>query len=120
MARAAKSQKPDPDMTDILSDLQRKARDNARTPVQWDDSDYAGFSPAGSSAPWMKVNEDYKTWNVASQLHDKGSVFSFWREMLGFRKKHLSCVCFFRTSADFRSMDYSRRLMRTTKRYTPI
>jgi len=84
---------PHPDMSDIMDGLQRKARDHARNPVQWDDSMYAGFSlkPDGEP-PWMRVNDDYKEWNVAKQQKNETSVLSFWKAMLAFRKKHLSCT----------------------------
>lgn len=77
-----------------MRDLRLKARDHARNPVQWDDTRNAGFSLATNSnvEPWMRVNEDYKEWNVAKQQGDDQSVLSFWKKMLTFRKKHLSCV----------------------------
>jgi len=82
-----------PDMSDIMDGLQRKARDHARNPVQWDDSKYAGFSlKSDGEPPWMRVNDDYKDWNVAKQEKDDTSVLSFWKAMLAFRKKHLSCT----------------------------
>jgi oligo-1,6-glucosidase len=58
-----------------MSQIQLKARDNARTPVQWTSDPHAGFS---TTAPWMRVNEDYLTWNAAAQTSDPGSVFSYW------------------------------------------
>ncbi|KAK4688210.1 hypothetical protein P7C73_g1912, partial [Tremellales sp. Uapishka_1] len=79
----------DPDMADVWDGLRRKARDHARNPMQWDDSPNGGFSTA---KPWMRVHDDYPMWNVAKQINDPGSVHSFWKEMLAFRKSHLSCV----------------------------
>lgn len=74
-------------MTDILSAIQHKARDNARTPIQWDaSSPSAGFS--SSPQTWMRVNEDYKAWNVASQVENPDSVHGFWKKVLAFRKSH--------------------------------
>ena len=62
--------------------------------MQWDDSLNAGFSSGIKDAakPWMRVNDDYKDWNVAEQRPNSTSVFSFWKEMLAFRKRHLSSV----------------------------
>ncbi|OXG71919.1 alpha-glucosidase [Cryptococcus neoformans var. grubii Br795] len=61
-----------------------KARDNGRTPMQWSDEPHAGFS---SSQPWMRIPDDYKTWNVALQEKDPDSLLSFWKDMLAFRKR---------------------------------
>jgi len=59
--------------------------------MQWDDTPHAGFTSAGSK-PWMRVHDDHTEWNVAAQKDDPESVFSFWKDMLVFRKKHLGCV----------------------------
>lgn len=71
--------------------LHRKARDNARTPVQWDSGPNAGFCPEGVK-PWMRVNEDYKEINAeAQQSMDRKSgmsVWQFWQRGLAHRKKH--------------------------------
>lgn len=70
--------------------VQRKARDNARTPVQWDDSAHAGFTSA-EATPWMRVNDDYKEVNVAAQLHGpraSESVHAFWKRSLQYRKEN--------------------------------
>jgi len=80
-------------MSDILSDLQKKARDNARTPMQWDDSRNAGFSDGDKEVkPWMKVNDDYKIYNAERELADPNSVMRFWQKALKFRKSNLACV----------------------------
>ena len=64
------------------------SRDSARTPVQWDDSENAGFT---SGTPWFYVNENYKEVNVASQEEDQDSVLNFYRKVIKLRKE-LSCV----------------------------
>ncbi|KAM0745693.1 glycoside hydrolase family 13 protein [Meredithblackwellia eburnea MCA 4105] len=75
---------PNPDMSDVLVDVLRKARDNARTPMQWDLTPNAGFT---TGTPWMRVNEDYKEgWNVESQEKDPRSVLNYWRKMISVRK----------------------------------
>ncbi|KAK9311488.1 glycoside hydrolase superfamily [Lipomyces starkeyi] len=51
----------------VMADLQKKCRDNSRTPMQWDSTAFAGFSTV---QPWMDVIDDYKEWNVASQVED--------------------------------------------------
>ena len=66
--------------------LQRKARDHARTPMQWNASPNAGFCPENIS-PWMRVNDDYPSINAQSQLATPDSPFHFWQHMLAERKK---------------------------------
>ncbi|MBR3840235.1 MAG: alpha-glucosidase [Erysipelotrichales bacterium] len=64
------------------------SRDSARTPVQWDDSNNAGFT---TGTPWFFVNDNYKEINVASQQNDDNSVLNFYRKAIKLRKE-LSCV----------------------------
>lgn len=73
------------DMSDVMRELRLKARDNGRLPMQWSADDNAGFSD--SQKPWMRVNDDYKEWNVKSQEGDKESVLAFWRDMLALRQR---------------------------------
>ncbi len=121
-ARKAKYGTDDPDMTDVWDGLRRKARDHARNPMQWDNSHDAGFSLGNKDAekPWMRLHDDYKEWNVATQREDEGSVLSFWKRMLVFRKKHLSCVGLIRTFASPLDL-FSRvlsKLIRDRSRHT--
>jgi len=73
--------------------LQRKARDHARTPVQWSPEPNAGFCRAGVK-PWMRVNDDFKEVNAeVQQKHDVDvdgdlSVWQFWQRALKNRKEH--------------------------------
>lgn len=90
-ARKERQGTDSPDLSDVIDGIQRKARDHARNPMQWDDSPHAGFTQ-GDSEPWMRVHDDYTEWNVAAQKDDPKSVLSFWKQMLAFRKKHLGCV----------------------------
>lgn len=62
----------------------RIGRDNARTPMQWDSSQNAGFS---SAKPWIKVNPRYKEINVKSALEDKNSIFYYYKELIDIRHK---------------------------------
>jgi oligo-1,6-glucosidase len=78
--------------------MQRKARDHARTPVQWtSESPNAGFC-APSTKPWMRVNDDYKTVNAAAQRQhndpDSLSVLQFWKRGLAARKKHKDALVY--------------------------
>lgn len=71
--------------------MQRKARDNARTPVQWSGEANAGFCDAGVE-PWMRVNDDYKEVNAEAARKfnepDQLSVLQFWKRALANRKEH--------------------------------
>jgi alpha-glucosidase len=62
-----------------------KGRDGERTPMQWDDSENAGFSKA---TPWLPVPPSYKTHNVASQLQDPNSILWFYKKVLNLRRTH--------------------------------
>lgn len=59
------------------------SRDNARTPMQWDNTANAGFT---SGNPWLKVNPNYKALNVKDQLADEDSVLSYYKKLLALRK----------------------------------
>jgi oligo-1,6-glucosidase len=59
------------------------ARDNGRTPMQWDGSANAGFS---AGTPWLRVNPNYTTLNAAAQEKDSNSVLNYFRKMIRFRK----------------------------------
>ena len=80
--------------------LQRKARDNARTPMQWNSAAHAGFT-ASSSTPWMRVNTDYATVNAEAQLKDPDSVRAFWQKQLRFRKERKDVFVY----GDFECLD---------------
>ncbi len=62
------------------------SRDNARTCVQWDDSENAGFTTA--EKPWFFVNPNYKEINVAAAEKDPDSILNFYRKLLKFRKEN--------------------------------
>ncbi len=68
-----------------LDILNLESRDNARTPMLWSDEKNAGFSSAAIT--WLKVHQDYKTLNVASQRHDPKSVFSFYKTLIALKKQ---------------------------------
>lgn len=70
---------------EILAMIARKGRDNARTPMQWDNTINAGFS---SSQPWLAVNPNYQTINVLAALADKNSIFYTYQKLIAYRKSH--------------------------------
>ena len=59
------------------------SRDNARTPMQWDDSEYAGFSTV---EPWLRVNSNKDTINVKQSLEDPDSIYHYYQKIIAFRK----------------------------------
>ena len=67
-----------------VSGIQQVGRDNARTPIQWDDSPHGGFT---TGTPWMRPH--HTEINVKQQLGDPGSVLTFWKKMLQLRKEHV-------------------------------
>ena len=78
--------------------LQRKARDHARTPVQWNSNPNAGFCDEGVT-PWMRVNDDYRTVNAERQIAPESdgeemSVFHFWQRGLANRKAHAKSLIY--------------------------
>jgi len=77
-------------LEDFLENEKDAARDNARTPMQWDTTDHAGFS---TETPWIAVNKNYKkAVNVATQEADSNSVLHYFRKMTQVRKSNLGLV----------------------------
>ena len=62
-----------------------KSRDNARTPVQWDDSENAGFTVG---KPWIAVNPNYKEINAKAETADPDSVFHYYKKLIALRKQN--------------------------------
>lgn len=62
-----------------------RSRDNARTPVQWDDSDHAGFT---AGTPWIAVNPNYKEINAKAETKDPNSVFHYYKKLIALRKEN--------------------------------
>ena len=73
------------DRESVLRSLRVKARDNARTPMQWDDSENAGFT---QGRPWYRVNPNYTAINVENALADKNSVFYCYQKLIQLRKEN--------------------------------
>jgi len=70
---------------DIMTSIDAKGRDNSRTPFQWDDSEYAGFSDV---KPWIDVNPNYKYINAEQSINDKSSVYTYTKTLLTLRKRY--------------------------------
>lgn len=73
------------DESDIMRSIYAKSRDNARTPMQWEDTEHAGFSDVKS---WIKVNPNYREINAESQLNDPNSVFHYYKRLIQLRKDY--------------------------------
>ena len=67
----------------ILEILMQKSRDNSRTPMQWDDSENAGFT---TGKPWIGIPENYKEINAKAVVEDKNSVFYHYQKLIKLRK----------------------------------
>jgi oligo-1,6-glucosidase len=98
--------------------MQKKSRDNARTPVQWTSDAHAGFT--SSPMPWMRVNDDYKTVNAAAQIAEPTpapgmlSVHAFWKRALANRKKHADVFVY----GDFEMLDMDDKKVVAFKRWS--
>lgn len=69
---------------EIIDILQQKSRDNSRTPVQWDDSEHAGFT---TGTPWIREANNYKEINAKAALQDKNSIFYHYQKLNHLRKE---------------------------------
>ena len=70
---------------DMFPKITHKSRDNARTPMQWDASENAGFT---TGTPWIAVNPNYKKINVEDQLKREDSVFNYYKKLIRLRKEN--------------------------------
>lgn len=66
----------------MLNYVHAKGRDNARTPMQWDNSENAGFT---DGTPWLKMNNNFKKINVQQALNDQNSVFYYYQKLIQLR-----------------------------------
>lgn len=69
---------------EIMESVYAKGRDNARTPMQWNDGVNAGFT---SGMPWIRVNPNYTKINAEQEIAYENSVFHFYRKLIGLRKQ---------------------------------
>ena len=70
---------------EIFPKIANKSRDNARTPMQWDDSPNAGFT---EGKPWLAVNPNYKKINAAEQVNRSDSVFNYYKKLIALRHEY--------------------------------
>lgn len=68
----------------MLSCIHAMSRDNARTPMQWEDSPHGGFT---SGTPWFGVNPNYTKINAAAQVKDEASIFHYYKQLIQLRKR---------------------------------
>lgn len=69
---------------EMMKAIHENGRDNARTPMQWDDSENAGFS---QKQPWIKVNANFSEINVEQSLQDENSIFFHYQRLIQLRKE---------------------------------
>ncbi|PZE20182.1 glycoside hydrolase family 13 protein [Paenibacillus xerothermodurans] len=74
---------------EVFDSLLPLSRDNSRTPMQWDDSENAGFT---TGTPWIKVNPNYKEINVKKDLSDPQSVYAYYQQLIALRKQNLVMI----------------------------
>ncbi|CUA79263.1 glycoside hydrolase family 13 protein [Anoxybacillus suryakundensis] len=73
------------DRDKILKAIHYRGRDNARTPMQWDATEHAGFT---TGTPWINVNPNYCDINVEQAMKDENSVFHYYKKLIRLRKEH--------------------------------
>lgn len=69
----------------MMDYIRYKSRDNSRTPMQWDDSENAGFT---DGTPWIMVNPNYKEINAKEQAGRKDSIFTYYKNLIALRKQY--------------------------------
>ncbi|MDT0013320.1 alpha,alpha-phosphotrehalase [Listeria cossartiae subsp. cayugensis] len=70
---------------EVMEIIKERSRDNSRTPMQWDNSENAGFT---TGTPWIKVADNANKINVQTALSDKTSIFYFYQKLIALRKEH--------------------------------
>ena len=97
------------DMDVFLKAIHIQSRDNARTPLQWDASKFAGFS---TTKPWIDVNENYNKINVELQQDNSDSILNYYREIIRIRKNNLTLIY-----GDFLDLEPSNEQLYIYKRW---
>jgi len=92
----------------MMNKIRKMSRDNARTPMQWDDSPQAGFS---DHTPWLKVNPHYLDINVAHDLASKRSIFHYYQKIISLRKQHPIIVY-----GEYQDVDFGNKRLYAYKR----
>lgn len=93
----------------VLDKINKISRDNARTPMQWNNKNYAGFS---KKEPWIIVNEKYTTINVEQALEDNNSVFYTYKKLIELRKTEDII-----TEGDFQLIDLGEDIFAYKRKY---
>ena len=97
------------DMDVFLKAIHIQSRDNARTPLQWDASKFAGFS---TTKPWIDVNENYNKINVELQQDNSDSILNYYREIIRIRKNNSTLIY-----GDFLDLEPSNKKLYIYKRW---
>ena len=93
------------DSESMMHGIAERSRDNARTPMQWDDSKYAGFTaPDAATEPWINVNPNHVEINAAAQCDDPKSVHAFYKQLIDLRHRNPVVA-----AGDFQLLDASDR-----------
>lgn len=74
---------------EVMKRIHYIGRDNARTPMQWDETKNAGFT---TGTPWLKVNPNHTSINVKQAMNDPNSVYNYYKRLIQLRKEHLIIV----------------------------
>ncbi|MFC4402560.1 glycoside hydrolase family 13 protein [Gracilibacillus xinjiangensis] len=74
---------------EIMQSIWKNGRDNSRTPMQWNEEKYAGFT---TGTPWLKVNPNYLTINVANQVNEPDSVYNYYKALIKLRKEEEALI----------------------------
>lgn len=74
---------------EMMRRIKLMSRDNARTPMQWDDSIYSGFSKA---KPWINVNENYKEINVENNLNNEDSILYYYKNLIKLKRENKTLI----------------------------
>jgi len=93
----------------IMKKIKYVSRDNARTPMQWDDSKNAGFS---DNKPWIKVNPNYKDINVSESKINKESIYNYYKKVIKLRKKYPLIVY-----GKYQDVDFNNKSLFIYRRY---
>ncbi|BDU51511.1 glycoside hydrolase family 13 protein [Haliovirga abyssi] len=73
----------------IMKQIHQMSRDNSRTPMQWDDTENAGFTTGNS---WIKLNPSYKEINVENDLKDENSIYNYYKKLIKIRKENKELI----------------------------
>ncbi len=95
---------------DMMRYINRRGRDNARTPMQWSGRKGAGFT---KGEPWIGINTNYTQINAETQVHDPDSIFNYYRQLIALRKEY-DCI----TSGEYQLLDGANPQVYTYQRKT--